>query len=616
MRDLIVPLGVVAVFASMILPLPPGMLDFLLVANLVLALVLMLSALYISEPLKLSSLPTILLLATLYRLALNISTTRLVLAGGYAGEVVQGFGSVVAQGNLVVGAVVFLVITLVQFIVVAKGSERVAEVAARFTLDAMPGRQMSIDADVRAGLIDIHTAREKRQELQTESRFYGALDGAMKFVKGDAIAGMIIIAINIIGGLLVGTLMHGMDLRRAASTYTILTIGDGLLSQIPSLLNSLAAGMVVTRVTRGDNESLANEVLNQLGQLKKVKVLIGVISIILGLVSGLPVLPFLVLASMLLLSAIFSKQGANKPTAETEKRFKPKSPPLIQIELGAKLAQAIYQSGKLIPEVEAFREKLFEKHGLIILPPDFTLSEELGEEYCIKIRGIKAKRAQAPTEAAHALAAILKSLEELSSRRAVELIDDIMTRRILDHFENESPELAAAVVPGVVTLTQLTEILKGLAGEQISIANFDLILQAVAECGHKAPNERVLLEDVRVALKRVISEHYAKDGIIRAITLDPLMDLNFAKAEREKQAIDVEQLNLLVEMVQSPSCVGAILVSSKGARRIIGECLLLRGCRIPVIAIEEVADDVRLEIVGRVSLTENLQDGAIERLAA
>ena len=214
MRELVVPIALIAIFASMLLPLPQGVLDVLLAGNLFLALLLFLSTLYISDPLKLSALPPILLLATLYRLALNISTTRLILSDGNAGQVVEAFGTVVVQGNIVVGVVVFLVITLIQFIVIAKGSERVAEVSARFTLDALPGKQMSIDADVRAGLIDFETAREKRQDLQTESHFYGALDGAMKFIKGDAIAGIAITAVNVIGGLTVGVGMNGLSFEQ------------------------------------------------------------------------------------------------------------------------------------------------------------------------------------------------------------------------------------------------------------------------------------------------------------------------------------------------------------------------------------------------------------------
>ena len=255
----------------MLLPVPPAVMDFLLVGNLILALVLFLSTLYIPDTLRLSALPTMLLLATLYRLALNISTTRNILSAGDGGRVVEAFGGIVIQGNLVVGVVIFLIITLVQFIVIAKGSERVAEVSARFTLDALPGKQMSIDADVRAGVIDVSTARVKRQDLQTESRFYGALDGAMKFVKGDAIAGIIITVINIVGGLAIGIISEGLPLPLAVTKYTTLTIGDGLVAQIPALLNSLAAGIVVTRVARGDDASLAGELLSQLGQVKRAK---------------------------------------------------------------------------------------------------------------------------------------------------------------------------------------------------------------------------------------------------------------------------------------------------------------------------------------------------------
>ncbi|NDC37695.1 MAG: EscV/YscV/HrcV family type III secretion system export apparatus protein, partial [Proteobacteria bacterium] len=332
-KELIVPLAVLGVLASMLLPVPPGVMDFLLVGNLILALVLFLSTLYISDTLKLSALPSMLLLATLYRLALNIATTRNILSSGDGGRVVEAFGTVVIQGNLVVGVVVFLIITLVQFIVIAKGSERVAEVSARFTLDALPGKQMSIDADVRAGLLDMSAARVKRQDLQTESRFYGALDGAMKFVKGDAIAGIVITAINIVGGLAIGILSEGLVIQQALSKYTLLTVGDGLVAQVPALLNSLAAGIIVTRVARGDDASLAGELLAQIGQVRRVKVLSAGLCVLLACIPGMPALPFLALGIVLVASAWLTPSETPAKALPQEHLFTPRPPPLLRVEV-------------------------------------------------------------------------------------------------------------------------------------------------------------------------------------------------------------------------------------------------------------------------------------------
>jgi type III secretion protein V len=271
-KELIVPLGLMLVVGCMIIPLPGAVLDILLCSNLLFALLLVIAALHIRDPLKMATLPSLLLMATLWRLSLNLATTRAVLSSGHAGKAVEAFGSIVIQGSVVVGFVLFLLISLIQFIVVAKGAERVAEVSARFTLDALPGKQMAIDAEIRSGTLDPEAARKKRADVQMESRFYGALDGAMKFVKGDAIAGLVIAAVNILGGLAVGMLIHKLELDVALRRYTVLTIGDGLLSQIPSLLNSVAAGLVVTRVQVDESSTLASDLLGQLAQFKVARI--------------------------------------------------------------------------------------------------------------------------------------------------------------------------------------------------------------------------------------------------------------------------------------------------------------------------------------------------------
>ena len=315
--DLIIALIVVAVLGMIIIPLPPWLLDICLTISLSIGVIILLVSLYISDALRLASFPTILLISTLYRLALNISSTRLILADGYAGEVIQAFGNFVARGNFVVGGVLFLIITLVNFIVVAKGAERVSEVAARFTLDAMPGKQMSIDADLRAGTITMEQAQERRKTLGRESQMYGAMDGAMKFVKGDAIAGMIIVAINIIGGLLIGVVQRDMSMGDAARLYSVLTIGDGLVSMLPAFVISMAAGIVVTRVSSDTKDAnLGKDIITQVTAFPRVFMIAAALLVGMALVPGLPKFPFILLAVLLGGYAFYMTRKKEEKVAE------------------------------------------------------------------------------------------------------------------------------------------------------------------------------------------------------------------------------------------------------------------------------------------------------------
>lgn len=306
--------AVILIIGMMILPLPTFVLDILLTTNITIGMTILLTALYLQEPVKLSSFPTIILIATMFRLGLEIAATRLILGTGNAGEVIKAFGNFVAGGNLVVGGVVFLIITIVQFLVIAKGSERISEVAARFTLDAMPGKQMSIDADLRAGAFDLDTARTKRRALERESQFYGSMDGAMKFVKGDTIAGLIITAINIIGGLVIGVTILGMEPAEAAATYTILTIGEGLVSQISALLVSTSAGMVTTRVVSEDaaGGNLGKEIGSQIFDQPKALIIAGSFLLLMAAIPGLPGIPFTMLGGTVLTIGLAIDRGRKK----------------------------------------------------------------------------------------------------------------------------------------------------------------------------------------------------------------------------------------------------------------------------------------------------------------
>jgi len=315
--DIIIAALVVSVLGMIVIPLPPWLMDICLSISLTLGIVILLVSLYITDALKLAAFPTILLIVTLYRLALNISSTRLILSDAYAGEVINAFGDFVSRGNYIVGGVLFLIITLVNFIVVAKGAERVSEVAARFTLDAMPGKQMSIDADLRAGTITMEQAQERRKVLQRESQMYGAMDGAMKFVKGDAIAGIIITVINIIGGLIIGVVQRDLTMGEAGQIYSILTIGDGLVSMLPAFIISMSAGIVVTRVASDDKEAnLGKDIITQITAYPKVFMITGVLLIGLALVPGFPTPPFLILGLVLSGYAFYTMRKKEKKIQE------------------------------------------------------------------------------------------------------------------------------------------------------------------------------------------------------------------------------------------------------------------------------------------------------------
>ncbi len=307
--DLIVPLLIVSVVILMVIPIPPFLLDFLQMANISLAIILLLVTMYIKNALEISAFPTLLLVTTLFRLSLNVSSTRLILLQGknFQGKVIRAFGDFVVGGNYVVGIVIFLILVIIQFVVITRGAERIAEVAARFTLDAMPGKQMSIDADLSAGIITEEEARQKREDIRREADFYGAMDGASKFVRGDAIAGIIITLINILGGLIIGVLQQGLDIGEAAQLYTLFTVGDGLVAQIPALLISTATGIVVSRAA--SKENLGKDLLKELSSEKRVLYMTGGVILTLGLVTPLPIMPALLLGGGMLTLAYLTTKG-------------------------------------------------------------------------------------------------------------------------------------------------------------------------------------------------------------------------------------------------------------------------------------------------------------------
>ncbi|GAB4216744.1 MAG: SctV family type III secretion system export apparatus subunit BcrD [Sandaracinaceae bacterium] len=577
---------VLLVVGMMVVPLPTGVLDVLVAANMSLGVLLLLVALYVPDGLAFTSFPTLLLITTLYRLALNVSSTRLILLQADAGEVIRAFGGFVVRGNYVVGAVVFLLLTLIQFLVIAKGSERVAEVGARFTLDAMPGKQMAIDAELRTGAIGQDEARRRRRMLQRESQFYGAMDGAMKFVKGDAIAGIVITVVNVVGGLAIGVLMRGLSAVESLRVYGLLTIGDGLVSQIPSLLISTAAGLVVTRVASEDEgASLGGEVGRQIFGHPRALGIAALFLALLGVTPGLPTLPFFVLSAVFAGLAWRLARGA-RPASETdEPTLRPEARreheaqrqwvPLVvpvAIELGPELGDTLLDGrggGPLLEtEVPRVREAIFRQLGVtlpgvrarvapiearaavvllqevpvarVLCPPDalFAVAPEatlasLGIASVATLEGRAgawvAASARPVLEAAGLQAwepvrVVGAELERALFRRAHELVGLQETQAMLDQVERAYPALVRNVVPKPVPLPLLADVLRRLVEEGVSIRPLREILEALALYGPNEKDPVALTEAVRGALRRLLTHQHARAGVLTVHLLDPLIE--------------------------------------------------------------------------------------------
>lgn len=583
LADVALAAVVVSMVGMMIVPLPTALLDVLIAGNVSIAVLMMLVALYISSGLSFTAFPTVLLVTTLYRLALNVSSTRLILLQADAGEVIHAFGNFVIQGNYVVGAVVFLIITLIQFLVIAKGSERVAEVGARFTLDAMPGKQMSIDAELRSGAVTQEAAHHKRELLQRESQFYGSMDGAMKFVKGDAIAGIVITLVNVLGGLAIGVMMRDMSATDALRRYGLLTIGDGLVSQIPALLISTSAGLVVTRVaSEEDDASLGRDVATQIFGNRRALGIAAVFVLALAVVPGLPALPFLALGGVFAAGAhrLHRRENAAEPTHHATgpgREPAPETPkvPLVApvaLELGPALAARVMPDGGgplLEREIPQLRDGLFLDLGLPLpgvrarpapgLEPDgYVLSVQevavghgaipagrllaLAPPDAIGAHGVAGEPATDPASGTAATwidvheraglegagvamldeaAVIARHLEAAVRHRAQELIGLQEVQTMLDQLERAYPALVRNVVPKPVPLALLADVLRRLAEEHVTIRPLREILEALAVY---APNERdpvALTELVRASLRRHITARYATDGLLAVYLLDP-----------------------------------------------------------------------------------------------
>jgi len=606
--DIIFAFGIIFILGLMIIPLPPFFLDFLLAINISLAVLILIVALYINSPLDISVFPGLLLVLTIFRLSLNISSTRLILLDGYAGKVIETFGNFVVGGSYVVGFIIFLILLIIQFIVIVKGSGRISEVAARFTLDAMPGKQMAIDADLNSGLINESDARKRRDNISKEAEFYGAMDGASKFVKGDAIAGLLINAINIIGGIIIGVAQRGLSITDSLQTYTILTIGDGLVSQVPALLIATAAGMVVTKSAAG--ETLDSQMKTQLFSNPRVLGTVSGAVFLFALVPGMPTIPFMILSiSLGAATFIINKQKkVEKINDEPEEVVAPENKEEkveeylqvdpIEVEIGYGLISLVdeNQGGNLFQKIASTRKFIALEYGVLVPPVRVRDNLQLNpNEYIIKIKGnvvahfdiysdrylamnpggIDEELAGIPTtDPAFNLAAIWiteqeKDKAELLGYTVVDSIsvlsthlqetikknfDKILTRQsvkqLLENLKKEYPAVIEDINPDALPLGTIQKVLQNLLRELIPIKDLVQILESLIDYAKVTKNIDVLSEYVRHSLGDTIANLYKDhNGIIHAAAIgDNLEDHITSALANNKDS--VQSLGLTPEMLQ------------------------------------------------------------------
>ena len=573
-RILTGPMLILLILSMMVLPLPAFILDLFFTFNIALSIIILIVALFTKRVLDFAAFPTVLLFATLLRLSLNVASTRVVLLKGHtgsdaAGRVIEAFGHFLVGGNFAIGIVVFIILVIINFMVITKGAGRIAEVGARFALDGMPGKQMAIDADLNAGLIGEDEAKARRAEVTQEADFYGSMDGASKFVRGDAIAGLLIMAITIVGGLLVGVMQHGMTLSDASTTYVLLTIGDGLVAQIPSLIISTAAGVIVTRVT--SQENISDQMLKQLFNNPQVLILTAVVIGLLGLIPGMPNLVFLMFTAILsLISWWLSKQkkleksvstpqknvAATKPTNVEASWADVNIEDILAMEVGYGLIPMVdqNQNGELLGRIRSLRKKFAQTLGF--LPPQVHIRDNLSlspYQYKIFIKGGEIGQGEimnnkwlainpgtvtekidgiATTEPAFGLPAvwidannkeaaqilgytvvdtstmIATHFNHLLHQFASDLLGRLETQELLDRIKQDIPKLVEDFIPGVVPLTTFHKILQNLLAEKVSIRDMRTIIETICE---QAPNQNdayQLLSIVRIALGRVITQQW------------------------------------------------------------------------------------------------------------
>ena len=696
--DILLAFLVVAVVALMIIPVPTFILDLLLVLNISISMVMLLIAMYIPQALRLAVFPTIILVTTLFRLSLNVSSTRLILLKGQAGDVIKSFGQFVVQGNFVVGAVIFLVLVLINFLVIAKGSERVAEVAARFTLDAMPGKQMSIDADLRAGAFDLDEARKKREDLGRESQLFGSMDGAMKFVKGDSIAGLIITAINVIAGIIIGVTQKDMTASEAVETYSILTIGDGLVSIIPALLMSVCAGLIVTRVASEEEDAnLGMDLATQVLAEPKAFIIAGGFLLLVGFIPGLPTIPFTIMAlGILALSfglhkakvaklkgmigdiedlveergeqAAQEKQQALQKAKAQEGQSSQMMPVVtpIALEVAQDLVPLVDDttgSNFLNDLVPMMRDGLFYEIGvrfpgirvrgndgdmgpgsyLIMINEIPLIMGTADQDKCLvndtadrlKLIGIDAEPAQNPANGQtcawipmdarsfaedsglttwDAPAYMILHLSAVLRKNASEFLGIQEVQNMLEQLEQAFPALVKEVVPKAVSPFQLTDILRRLVEEEVSVRDLRNILQALAEWGPVENDTVMLTEYVRAALKRYISHKYTRgQSTLIVYLLDPQIEETVRSSVQHTSsgsylALEPEITQEILSAVRNevgnlpPSAQQPVILTTMEIRRYFRKLVELEFPHLAVLSYQELSPEMNIQPIARISL--------------
>ena len=649
--DLLIAVYLVVVIFMMILPLPTLLVDVLIALNIATAVILLMVGVYIVSPLEFTGFPAVLLLTTLSRLALSVTTTRLILLQGDAGSIVFAFGDFVVGGSIIVGLVVFSILTIVQFLVITKGSERVAEVGARFTLDGMPGKQMSIDGDLRAGLIDMDQARSRRESIEKESQLYGAMDGAMKFVKGDAIAGLIIILINLIGGISIGTLVQDMPATEALNTYAILTVGDGLINQIPALIISVTAGLIVTRVASGEETDLGRDLVRQIFTRYQALLACGLIMLVFAALPGFPTLLFLFLSAASLGAGYWLRQNREMPDGQSPGKGEPAAgqPEIVQVFQGtglpvitdgqlSELQQTMQlQLGVPFP-LPAFRQTdVLEPDAWQILlheipvasgtiPRGTALACTTPEK--LVALGIEApadgdgtgipvpdhlveKIAKTGIPCLTGSGIVLKYLTTVLSKNAGEFIGIQETRDLLDQSSQTWPELVREV-QRVLPLQRIAAVYQRLVSEDLSIRNQRSVLEALAEWGPKEKDEVQLAEYVRSNQKRYISHKFGRDGRLSAWMLDEEAEEAVRQGIRITSsgcylALDPSVTRAFVDEVKSSigdsrqMPAGQVLITSMDVRRYVRKLIEEALPDLPVLSWQEISPDLQVQPLGRIN---------------
>ena len=620
-----IALVVVAVVAMMIVPLPRWLLDLLLTVNLAASVLLLMSAVFARRPLEFTVFPTLLVTTTLFRVGLNVSTTRRILAEADAGSVVSAFGASVAAQSLVVGLVVFAVITIVQLVVVSRGAERVAEVAARFALDALPGKQMAIDAELRAGTLDGESARARRADLDRESQLYGAMDGAMRFVKGDAVAAVVIVVINLVGGLIIGLGYRKMSAAEAVSTYSILSIGEGLVSQIPSLLVAVASGLLVTRVASAGNRSLSEDLVPEVLADPRALGFVAALLTALAVLPGMPVAPFLALAVLAAALAYFRWRARHRARAAGRGSLGAAGAfggtsgtsgslgSVLLVRLGRSLASSLGAAGEQVPGVlEEARRAVVARTGLPLPALAWQMDPELPEPVVeLDLHGTPVTAVTVElTGGGPARQRLAAALTEALSSVSADLVDMDLVQRLLDSARALQPVLVREVVPAMVGLPALTEVVRGLVREQVPLGDFGPVLAAIAglpSASSKEPAE--LVELVRARMQRQIRWRWAPRGELAVLTIDGLIEdaLRSSLDRRDGQVVLALEPDIAQDIVRAvraataSSQTGVILVSGD-VRRHLRTLLAPELPQVTVLAPHELPAGTAVKATARITV--------------